>query len=164
MKAKVVTTVLLFIGGIFAFSGLAFENADFDVILKNGKIINGTGNPWFYGDVGIKGDVIAAIGNLEGRKAKKVIDASGLVISPGFIDLHTHCDIGLGNPETQANLNYLSQGVTTVVGGNCGYGTYKVQEIMAVWDEQGIGTNAVLLVGFGTVRRQVLGTDDRAPS
>ncbi|MFC2163826.1 amidohydrolase family protein [Acidobacteriota bacterium] len=164
MKAKVVITVLLFIGVIFSHSGIALENSNFDIIIKNGKIINGTGNPWFYGDVGIKGDLIAAIGNLESQKAKKVIDASGLVITPGFIDVHTHCDTGLGNQETQANLNYLSQGVTTVVGGNCGYGTHKVQEITTVWNKQGIGTNAILLVGFGTVRQQVLGTEDRAPT
>ena len=108
MKAKVLIMILLFIGSICVLSVLAFENVDFDIILKNGKIINGTGNPWFYGDVGIKDDQIAAIGNLEVQKATKVIDVKGLVISPGFIDMHTHCDTGLAAPETRANLNYLS--------------------------------------------------------
>lgn len=164
MKAKLMTMLFLFFGAICVLSGLAFDGADFDIILRNGKIINGTGNPWFYGDVGIRHDQISAIGNLENQKAKRVIDVRGLVISPGFIDLHTHCDTGLAAPETQANLNYLSQGVTTVVGGNCGYGSHRVQAISALWYKQGIGTNAIQLVGFGTVRRKVLGTEDRAPS
>ena len=164
MKAKVMFAVSVFIGIVCGLSGLALYDIDFDIILKNGKIINGTGNPWFLGDVGIKGDTIAAIGNLENMQAKKVIDVEGLVISPGFIDMHTHCDTGLANPETRANLNYLSQGVTTVVGGNCGLGSHEVREITAVWNEQGIGTNAIQLVGFGVVRGLVLGNEDRDPS
>jgi len=164
MKAKTAVSVFLFLGTIVILSGLTLENIDFDILIKNGKIINGTGNPWFYGDVGIRGDQIAAIGNLKDFKAKRVIDVEGLVISPGFIDMHTHCDTGLANPETRANLNYLSQGVTTVVGGNCGSGTHKVREISSLWDKQGIGNNAIHLVGFGIVRGLVLGNEDRAPS
>ncbi len=133
----------------------------FDILVKNGKIVDGTGNPWFYGDVGIRGDKIVEIGNLAGKTADKTIDAKGLVISPGFIDMHTHCDSGLGRPSSNANLNYLTQGVTTVVTGNCGGGTFKIAETKAKLEKQGIGTNAVFLVGHGTIRRSVMGGEPR---
>jgi N-acyl-D-aspartate/D-glutamate deacylase len=75
--------------------------------------------------------------------------------------MHTHCDGGLGRPDANANLNYLIQGTTTVVTGNCGDGTFEVAEIKDKWEKQGIGTNAVHLVGFGTARREVMGREPR---
>lgn len=78
--------------------------------------------------------------------------------------MHTHCDEGLGDPAAKANLNYLSQGVTTVVTGNCGAGTPKIAETKAQWEKRGIGTNVVHLVGFGDVRRMVMGEDPRRPT
>jgi len=128
----------------------------FDILVKNGKIVDGTGNPWFYGDIGIRGDTIAEIGDLSGKTADKTIDAKGLVVSPGFIDMHTHCDSALTNPDVKANLNYLIQGTTTVVAGNCGGGTFKIAETKAKSEKQGIGTNAVMQVGHGTLRREVM--------
>ena len=104
------------------------SDGKFDILVKNGKIVDGTGNPWFYGDIGITGDTIAEIGDLSGKTAAKTIDAKGLAVSPGFIDMHTHCDGGLGRPDANANLNYLIQGTTTVVTGNCGDGTFKIAE------------------------------------
>jgi len=143
------------------FSLAGCKSGKFDILVKNGKIIDGTGNPWFYGDIGIFGDTIAEIGDLSGRTAAKTIDAKGLAVSPGFIDIHTHCDGGLGRPDANANLNYLIQGTTTVVTGNCGDGTFKIAETKDKWEKQGIGTNAVHLVGFGTVRRKVMGLEPR---
>jgi len=144
---------------MFSWSGC--KSGKFDILVKNGKIIDGTGNPWFYGDIGIIGDTIAEIGDLSGRTAAKTIDAKGLAVSPGFIDMHTHCDGGLGRPDANANLNYLIQGTTTVVTGNCGDGTFEIAETKDKWEKQGIGTNAVHLVGFGTVRRKVMGVEPR---
>ncbi|MFC2169728.1 amidohydrolase family protein [Acidobacteriota bacterium] len=150
---------------LFSFaSGFKADNSDFDILIKNGKIVNGTGNPWFYGDIGLKDGIIAEIGNLKGKATDKTIDASGLVVSPGFIDMHTHCDRGLGRPGSNANLNYLIQGVTTVRTGSCGSGTYKIAETKAEWEKQGIGTNAVLLVGFGPVRQAAMGEELRDPT
>ncbi len=140
------------------------DSAKFDILIINGKVIDGTGNPWFYGDIGIKGNTIIEIGNLKGRNAIKTIDAQELVVSPGFIDMHTHCDRGLGSPESAANLNYVTQGVTTVVTGNCGSGTFRISETKAKWENQGIGTNAVLLVGHGTIRSAAMGMDPRNPT
>jgi N-acyl-D-amino-acid deacylase len=135
----------------------------FDILIRNGKIVDGTGTPGFRGDIGIVDDTIVEIGNLDRKTAVKTIDAAGSVVSPGFIDVHTHCDYGLGRPGSNANLNYLIQGVTTVVTGNCGDGTFEIADTKAKWEEQGIGTNAVHLVGFGDVRKAVMGTEPRAP-
>jgi len=143
------------------FSLAGCKSGKFDILVKNGKIVDGTGNPWFYGDIGIIGDTIAEIGDLSGRTAAKTIDAKGLAVSPGFIDMHTHCNGGLGRPDANANLNYLIQGTTTVVTGNCGDGTFEVAETKDKWEKQGIGTNAVHLVGFGTVRSSVMGVEPR---
>jgi len=149
----------------FAFSSCTNRTkANFDIIIKNGKIVDGTGNPWFYGDIGMVGDIIAEVCDLAGKKAAKTIDAKGLILSPGFIDLHTHCDMELGQQETKSNLNYITKGVTTVVTGNCGTGTFKIAETQAKWEKQGMGRNAVMLVGFGTVRNEVLGKENRAPT
>jgi N-acyl-D-amino-acid deacylase len=136
----------------------------FDVLIKNGRIVDGTGNPWFYGDIGIRGDTIAAVGSLAGKTAVRTIDAAGMVVAPGFIDVHTHCDQGFAEAGANANLNYLTQGVTTVITGNCGNGTFRIADTKSAWEKQGLGTNAVPLVGFGTIRKEVLGVADRAPS
>ncbi len=142
--------------------GAAHKSPDYDLIIANGRVIDGTGNPWFYADVAVRGDRVAAVGNLKGRSASRTIDARGQVVTPGFIDMHTHCEAGLSSPALKANLNYITQGVTTVVTGNCGYGPLKVREASRAMT--GIGTNAVILAGFGTIRREVLGTESRAPS
>ena len=134
----------------------------FDILITNGKIADGSGESLFEGDIGIIGDTIVKIGNLSGNAADKIIDAQGMVVSPGFIDMHTHCDGGLGSPSSNANLNYLTQGVTTVVTGNCGGSvSLNAAETKAEWEEQGIGTNAVFLVGFGTIRESVMGVEPR---
>ncbi len=150
---------------VFFFAVCAKEEAgEFDILIQNGKIVDGTGNPWFYGDVGIRGDIIIEVGNLTGKKAAKTIDAAGLIVSPGFIDMHTHCDRGLGRVDSNANLNYLIQGVTTVRTGSCGSGTYKIVETKAAWEKIGMGTNAVMLVGNIPVRRAVMREELREPT
>ena len=152
----------VFLVAVFSFAVCKGVTGGFDILVKNGKIVDGTGNPWFYGDIGIRGDTIVEIGNLAGKTAAKTIDAKGLVISPGFIDMHTHCDGELGRVDNNANLNYLTQGVTTVVVGNCGGSvSLKVAETKKKWEDQGIGTNVVYLVGHGTIRRSVMEEEPR---
>jgi N-acyl-D-amino-acid deacylase len=155
-------TAVLLLSLSIAGCGAGQKSPDYDLIIANGRVIDGTGNPWFYADVAVRGDRIAAVGNLKGRSASRTIDARGQVVTPGFIDMHTHCESGLSNPALKANLNYITQGVTTVVTGNCGYGPLKVREASQAMTN--IGTNAVILAGFGTIRREVLGTENRAPS
>lgn len=155
---------ILLIPILFLACGRSGRGPSFDLVIQGAKIVDGTGNPWFAGDVGIKGDTILAVGNLKGRSAGRTIGAEGLVLSPGFIDMHTHCDSGFGHPETKANLNYVTQGVTTVVTGNCGYGPSSVQATSARWNKAGMGTNACILLGLGTVREGVMGNANRAPT
>lgn len=137
---------------------------DFDILITNGVIVDGSGNSAYEADIGITGNTIAEIGDLTGKTAMKTIDAKGLVVSPGFIDIHTHCDEGLGEVDSNVNLNYLIQGTTTVQTGPDGLGTFKIAEIKAEWENQGIGTNVTPLVGFGVVRKEVMGVEARKAS
>lgn len=155
---------LALISTAFLACSSASVEPSYDIVIKGAKVIDGSGNPWFYGDIGTKGDTILAIGDLDGKAAGLVIDARGLVVSPGFIDMHSHCDWGLGRPETRANLNYVTQGVTTVVTGNCGQSPLAIAETAAQWDKNGIGTNAAILLGLGQVREAVMGNEMRAPN
>ena len=160
-RCLIIFSVLIVI--FFSFKGCSNQSQEkFDILITNGKIANGSGEPLFEGDLGIRGDTIVKMGNLSSNAADKIIDAQGLVVSPGFIDMHTHCDRGLGKPSSSVNLNYLTQGVTTVVTGNCGGSvSLNAAEEKAKWEEQGIGTNAVFLVGFGTIRKEVMGVEPR---
>jgi N-acyl-D-amino-acid deacylase len=136
----------------------------YDIIIQGGRIVDGTGKPGFEGDVGIVGDTIRTVGDLRKAKAKKVIAAAGLTVSPGFIDVHTHCDNGFGLDAMKLNANYLTQGVTTVVTGNCGSSPWPIGEAAATWEKAGMGTNAAILIGLGTIREKVIGEADRAPT
>ena len=100
----------------------AIGQVDTDIIISGGLVHDGSGAPAKRGDIGIKGDRIVAIGEFKSIGNPRRLDAAGMVVSPGFIDLHTHSDYPLQNKPTNANLNYLLQGVTTVVTGNCGSG------------------------------------------
>ena len=90
----------------------------YDVVIKSGTIVDGTGNPGFVADIGIGGDKITVIRRIPEALGKCVIDARGLIVAPGFIDVHTHTDRRIDSHSNAEN--YLFQGVTTVVGGNCG--------------------------------------------
>ena len=137
-----------------------------DLLLGGGTVVDGTGSAPRQADVGIRGDRIAFIGNAKEAKlhAVRVLDARGLVIAPGFIDPHTHADADLSSATRNSNLNYLMQGVTTVIVGNDGLGTPRVTEMLEKWEQQGIGTNTGVLVGHGFVRREVLGLGDVQPT
>ncbi len=137
-------------------------STNYDVVIKNGTLYDGSGDAPYSADIGILDGTIKKIGTIKPGKAM-VIDATGLYVSPGFIDIHTHCDRGLTQPEMSAVKNYLTQGVTTVVTGNCGSGTYRVEEFFHLLDSIGIGPNVVHLVGHNTVRRAVMGDDNRPP-
>jgi N-acyl-D-aspartate/D-glutamate deacylase len=135
-----------------------------DVVIRNGILVDGTGALGFKSDIGIRGDEIVLIQKNIHASAGKMIDAAGQVVSPGFIDIHTHCEDGMDKPETRANLNYLMQGTTSVVTGNCGDGTGDITRWSASLDSAGIGTNVIPLTGFGWLRMQAMGREDRAPS
>lgn len=147
---------------LIAASGLFGQ--DLDILIRNGSVLDGTGSAAINADIGISGDRIAFIGNGTRKKARREIDARGLVVAPGFIDPHTHTLADLNDPKRSGNINYLMQGVTTVVTGNDGDSPLEIGATLAAWQRQGIGTNAALLIGQGAVRREVMGMSDGAPA
>lgn len=134
----------------------------YDLLLKDGFIIDGSGNPWFKADVAIKGKRIVKIGSIETNQAKRVIDARGLIVAPGFIDVHTHCDRGIDEIPTVDN--YALQGVTSVIGGNCGGHPYPLQDLLQKLEKNGISLNFGCLIGHNTIRREVMGFKMEAPT
>jgi len=155
---------VFFIGLSFLFSVWACVPSakKFDLVIQNGFIIDGTGNPWFKADIGIQGGQIARIGSIDGKQAKKIIDAQGLIVSPGFIDIHTHCDRGIVRIPTVDN--YIYQGVTSVIGGNCGGHPFPLKELFKKIEDKGIALNFGCLIGHNTIRREVMGMKMEAPS
>ncbi len=135
-----------------------------DLIIRGGSLIDGSGSPATKTDIGIKGDRVVFIGSSAGRNAKREIDATGLVVTPGFIDPHTHTASDLSDPKRSRNDAYLMQGVTTIATGNDGDSPTAIGSTLAKWDQQGIGTNAALFIGQGTVRREVMGMSDAKPT
>jgi len=134
----------------------------FDILITGGKIFDGSGNPWFRADIGISGAKIVAVGRRLPRRAALEIDASGLVVAPGFIDVHTHCDREIKDVPTADN--YLLQGVTTVIGGNCGGHPFPLEELFAELEQKGISLNFGCLIGHNTIRRRVMGLRMDAPA
>jgi len=135
-----------------------------DILIKDGRVVDGSGSSETVADVGIRGDRIVFVGKAGGRSAARTINASGLVVAPGFIDPHTHTAEDLSDPARCSNLAYLMQGVTTVATGNDGSSPWPIAEALGKWERQGIGTNAALFVGHGTVRAMVLGDNAIDPT
>jgi len=137
---------------------------DLDLIIRGGSVIDGSGSPATKTDIGIKGNRIVFVGTSAGRRSKREIDATGLVVTPGFIDPHTHTASDLLDPKRSRNDAYLMQGVTTVATGNDGASPTGIGSTLAKWGQQGIGTNAALFIGQGTVRQEVMGMSDAKPT
>jgi N-acyl-D-aspartate/D-glutamate deacylase len=134
-----------------------------DILIQNGIVYNGIDDQATNNSIAIKDDKIVFIGNENSVliSAKKIIDATGLIVSPGFIDPHTHADRDLKNPKNSHNKPFLFQGITTVVTGNDGDSFYPTSKYIDLYTSHGIGTNVVPLFGHGTIRQQVMGKSDR---
>ena len=146
--------------------GTSAASDQVDILILHGKLVDGSGRKARKADVAIRGDRIVFVGDARkaGLTAARTIDASGMIVAPGFIDSHTHTIEDLSDATRKTNEPYLMQGVTTVVTGNDGGSPSNIGETLRKWDQQGIGTNAALLAGFGTVRRRVLGATDAQPT
>jgi len=159
-----------------------------EALIKNGVLIDGTGNPWFKADVGVSKGKITQIGTLRNVKADTIINARGLVVTPGFIDIHTHSDLALLiNPRAESKVR---QGVTTEIIGNCGssaapvreetlnflkdewapeskavkWNWYSLDDYLNRLEEQGVSLNVASFVGHGTVRTSVMRVENRSPT
>ena len=164
MSLRLIKLLSFFFAFVLIFSFLHSNPSDetYDIVIKNGFIIDGTGNPWFKGDVGIKDKKILKIGSIDGNRARRVIDAQDLIVCPGFIDIHTHCDRRILQVPTVDN--YIYQGVTTVLGGNCGGHPFPLSSLFQRLEEKGTSINFGCLVGHNTIRREVMGDKMSSPT
>src|ERR1041385_7535945 len=134
--------------------------ADYDILIRNARVVDGSGKAWFRADVAVKDGRIAAVGPLSQATATRSIDARERVVAPGFIDVHTHVEGGVErNPRAD---NFLLDGVTTVITGNCGSSELNLGAWFDKLQKTGLGLNVASLVGHNTVRREVMGAANRA--
>ena len=132
----------------------------FDLLIANARIIDGTGNPWFWGSVAIKDGKIARVGRFEAT-ADQTIDAKGQIVAPGFIDVHAHTEDIFGNPTAE---NFVRMGVTSLVTGNCGGSVTDVGELLGRFKEKPLAVNLATLIAHGSVRTKIMGLDNRSPT
>jgi len=148
-------------------SSFSSNQNEVDILIKNGLIIDGTGSIGFSGSIGITGDTITDIGNLGVITAKKIIDAGGTVIAPGFVNIHCHTYGGIIN---QPGFSSVMQGITTELGGLCGDSTGPTRNGKNIGDyldemsKEKLGINFATLVGHGTIRSLVVGQEGREPT
>jgi N-acyl-D-amino-acid deacylase len=164
MRRHLVSFVVISLLAIlFPASRPAQSAPDFDLVIRRGRVVDGTGNPWFEADVAIKGGRIAEIGRIAAERGARVIDAKGLVVAPGFIDVHAHVEGGILELPTAEN--FLRMGVTSVITGNCGGSALPLGEWFQRLEQAGVSINVGALAGHNSIRRAGMGGDfDRAPS
>ena len=136
----------------------------FDVLIRNGRVMDGSGNPWLRADLGITGDRITAVGRLESAVAARVIDAHDRIVAPGFIDVHSHAGEGIRNPALHQGQPLIAQGITTFVANPDGGGPTDLAAQRASIEAARPGPNVALLIGHGSVRRAVMRDSRSEPS
>jgi N-acyl-D-amino-acid deacylase len=141
----------------------AQSRPEWSLLITNGTVVDGTGAARYTADIAISGDRIVAVSrsSLDARRATRVIDARGMIVSPGFIDLHAHLEPLLQMPDARSA---VTQGVTLALGGPDGSGPFPLAAYLDSAQRAGLGMNVAYLVGHNTVRRAVMGTENRAPT
>ena len=151
------------VGGVVS-SGATLEAQEpYDIVIKNGMIVDGTGNPFFLADVGITGEHIVEIGRIDATRGRRVIDATGLYVTPGFIDMHSHSanrDGAIAHPEGRKAANSVTQGITT----EAITPSWPLPEKIERWALDGHTLNEVLSVNFSNIRLMVMGRANREPT
>ena len=143
---------------LFPFSLFA-QQPTCDILIRNGRIIDGTGNSWFYGDIAVKDGKIISIGRQLNFSSTKIIDAAGLIVAPGFIDVHTHIEEDEAkDPLAQS---FIYDGVTTVITGNCGLSNTDIGKYLRWIDSLKLSINIATLIGHNDIRKEVLGSANR---
>lgn len=154
------TAVLL--AALALVTGCAPGSPTYDIVLTGGTVHDGSGADPFAADVAIRDGAIVTVGDVDPAGATEVVDVTGLVVAPGFIDAHSHAE--LDEPWGRDGRPFLAQGITTVVLGLDGGGPIDAAGQLAAWTENGVGVNALTFVGHNTVRRAVLGNEARPPT
>lgn len=144
----------------FAPLAVALPTQEFDLLITNARIVDGTGNPWFWGSVAVRDGKIVGVGRVSGT-ANKTIDARGQIVAPGFIDVHGHTEDIFNNPTAE---NFVRMGVTSIITGNCGGSAGDIGQFLGQFGEKPLAVNLGALIGHNTVRRQIVGLDNRAPT
>lgn len=151
--------------GILMFVAAApVRGQEHDLLIRNGRVLDGTGNPWYYADVAISGGRIAAVGDLKSAHARRIIDAKGLYVAPGFIDVHTHAGGGLATRELSHAQPLLAQGITTAVVNPDGGGPVDLGKQQREIRAARPAVNVAQMVPHGSVRGAVIGMENRAPT
>ncbi|HSL24073.1 MAG TPA: D-aminoacylase [Vicinamibacterales bacterium] len=148
-------------GAAVVLTAAARQTTRYDLVIADGQVIDGSGAPRRRADVGIRDGQIARVGRIPRSAADTVIDASRLVVAPGFIDVHTHADDVAERPFAE---NFIRMGVTTIVAGNCGGSALDIGEALERIRQVGTSPNFATLVGHNTVRRAVMGAERRQPT
>ena len=139
----------------------ACEKPSYDLVIRNATVYDGSGDEPFQGDVAVNGDRIVRVGKIGAAEAGREIDAEGLALAPGFIDMHTHLDPILEMPDAES---HVRQGVTLALGGPDGGGPYGLKDHFDTLEQLGLGMNIAYLVGHNRVRSSVMYMDNRAPT
>lgn len=160
-KFTVCLIVFFFLIGMY---GSAKAQTTHDLLIINGRVLDGMGNPWLQADIAIDDDHIAKVGDLENISARDTIDANGLYVSPGFIDVHSHAAPGLTKEKLSGAEPLLRQGITTIVSNPDGGGAVDLVKQQKELQKNGLGVNVAQLVPHGSIRRKVIGMEDRAPT
>jgi N-acyl-D-amino-acid deacylase len=164
MKKRTYRTVLgcaaILTGALIAWTQA--QTPSYDLVIRNGRIIDGSGNPWYRGDVAVRGDTIARIAPVISEPAARVIDATGQIVAPGFIDVHNHGAEAIFDVPTADN--YIRQGVTTIILGPDGGSPIPIGPFLAKLDTLPKSINTGSFVGQGSVREAVMGLANRKPT
>jgi N-acyl-D-amino-acid deacylase len=167
VSMRTITAVVVLLSAVIATTAInatTQQPSRFDLLIRNAHVYDGMGNPWILADVGIAGDRIQAVGNLGSAAAGRTVDARGLALTPGFIDVHSHAGGGLGTDALKHGQPVLAQGITTVLVNPDGGGPTDLEEQRARYTKQGIGLNVGLMVPHGSIRREVMGMTDGDPN
>jgi N-acyl-D-amino-acid deacylase len=158
-RRQVARVSLAALVGAFLITGLGAQPPTYDLLIRNARIVDGTGSPWYRGDIALRGEAIARIAPRIDGPASRTIDAGGHMVAPGFIDIHTHARRGIFDVPTADN--YVRQGVTTLIEGPDGSSPLPIKPFLERVAAVHITPNFALFVGQGSVRDQVIGSVNR---
>jgi N-acyl-D-amino-acid deacylase len=153
--------VLVILGLVSFVNGQDIAASTYDIVIKNARVVDGTGNPWFKADIGVKNGRIARVGLIRDEEAKQIVDAKNQIVTPGFIDVHAHTENIFNYPEAE---NFIRMGVTSLVTGNCGSSVTDVGKFLGRYETTPLAVNVATLIAHGSVRSKVMGTENRAPT
>lgn len=139
----------------------AADEKVYDLLITNGRVVDGTGNPWFYADVAVKNGRIVKVGKIDPAQAVETFDANNKIVAPGFIDVHAHTENIFDLPQAE---NFVRMGVTSFITGNCGGSTTDVKQFLGRYQTKPLAVNVGTLIGHNSVRAKVVGLDNRQPT